>query len=94
MVYEKGLLPQDLSSWISKITQRICGKTGLLHSPINHVLINDYLPDQGVMKHHFPVTAIISLKSLAVIEFTPHSRLAQSSPLDEQDALMEISLQA
>ena len=48
--------------------------------------------DQGIMKHqdgpaYFLVATIISLKSLAVINFTPHSRLAQSSLLDEQDAL-------
>ena len=36
---------------------------------------------------YFPMAAIISLKSPAVSNFTPHSRLARSSLFDEQDTL-------
>ncbi|CAA7389110.1 unnamed protein product [Spirodela intermedia] len=80
VVHEKGLLPQDLPPWITKITQRICEQTGLFPSPINHVLINEYLPNQGIMPHqdgpaYFPVVAILSLGSPAVVDFTPHPRL-------------------
>lgn len=35
--------------WLTAITQRISEQTGLFPSPINHVLINEYLPDQGIM---------------------------------------------
>ncbi|KAJ4829820.1 hypothetical protein Tsubulata_025331 [Turnera subulata] len=80
VVHEKGLLPQDLPPWLTKITQRISEESGLFPSPINHVLINEYHPDQGIMPHqdgpaYFPVVAIISLGSPAVMDFTPHSRL-------------------
>ncbi|XP_058107699.1 uncharacterized protein LOC131251167 isoform X2 [Magnolia sinica] len=80
VVHEKGLLPQDLPAWLTKITQKICEKTGLFPSPINHVLINEYLPDQGIMPHqdgpaYFPVVAILSLGSPVVMNFTPHPRL-------------------
>lgn len=79
VVHEKGLLPQQLPSWLTKITQRICQKTGLFPSAINHVLINEYLPYQGIMPHqdgpaYFPVVAILSLESPITIEFTPHPR--------------------
>ncbi|XP_074559818.1 alkylated DNA repair protein ALKBH6 homolog [Curcuma longa] len=79
VVHEKGLLPQPLPSWLTKITQRICQKTGLFPSAINHVLINEYLPNQGIMPHqdgpaYFPVVAILSLESPITIEFTPHPR--------------------
>ncbi|OVA08853.1 Oxoglutarate/iron-dependent dioxygenase [Macleaya cordata] len=84
VVHEKGLLPQNLPPWLTKITKRICEETGLFPSPINHVLINEYLPDQGIMPHqdgpaYFPVVAILSLGSPAVMNFTPHSRLKESS---------------
>lgn len=66
--------------WLTKITDRICQWTGLFPSSINHVLINEYHPNQGIMPHqdgpaYFPVVAIISLASPVVIDFTPHGKL-------------------
>ncbi|KAJ7975543.1 alpha-ketoglutarate-dependent dioxygenase alkB-like 6 [Quillaja saponaria] len=80
VVHEKGLLPQDLPPWLTSITQKICEQSGLFPLEINHVLINEYLPNQGIMPHqdgpaYFPVVAILSLGSPAVMEFTPHPRL-------------------
>lgn len=79
-MHEKGLLPQALPSWLTKITDKICQWTGLFPSAINHVLINEYHPNQGIMPHqdgpaYFPVVAIISLASPVVIDFTPHGKL-------------------
>ncbi|CAK7323456.1 unnamed protein product [Dovyalis caffra] len=95
VVHEKGLLPQDLPPWLTKITQRISEESGLFPSAINHVLINEYLPDQGIMPHqdgpaYFPVVAILSLGSPVVMDFTPHSRLrtctdALTNDVDEQN---------
>ncbi|KAH9294698.1 hypothetical protein KI387_038286, partial [Taxus chinensis] len=84
VVHEKGLLPQALPSWLSTITQRITDWTRLFPSPINHVLINEYLPGQGIMPHqdgpaYFPVVAILSLGSPAVMCFTPHPKLISST---------------
>ncbi|XP_075644055.1 alkylated DNA repair protein ALKBH6 homolog [Castanea sativa] len=80
VVHEKGLLPQELPPWLTKITEKIYEESGLFPSAINHVLINEYLPNQGIMPHqdgpaYFPVVAILSLGSSAVMDFTPHSRL-------------------
>ncbi|KAI4351918.1 hypothetical protein L6164_006218 [Bauhinia variegata] len=80
VVHEKGLLPQDLPPWLTNMTHKICEESGLFPSPINHVLINEYLPNQGIMPHqdgpaYFPVVAILSLGSPVVMDFTPHSRL-------------------
>lgn len=36
-------------SWLTRITDRICQWTGLFPSAINHVLINEYHPNQGIM---------------------------------------------
>ncbi|KAL6883652.1 hypothetical protein ACP4OV_011066 [Aristida adscensionis] len=92
VVHEKGLLPQTLPSWLTKITDRICQWSGLFPSAINHVLINEYHPGQGIMPHqdgpaYYPVVAIISLASPVVIDFTPHQRLKeQDSQSDELQA--------
>lgn len=84
IVHEKGLLPQDLPAWLTKITEKISNESSLFPSAINHVLINEYLPNQGIMPHqdgpaYFPVVAILSLGSPAVMDFTPHSSLVSST---------------
>ncbi|CAL4933502.1 unnamed protein product [Urochloa decumbens] len=87
VVHEKGLLPQALPSWLTRITDRICQWTGLFPSAINHVLINEYHPNQGIMPHqdgpaYYPVVAIISLTSPVVIDFTPHQKLKEQEHTD------------
>ncbi|CAM8910280.1 unnamed protein product [Rhodiola kirilowii] len=98
VVHEKGLLSQNLPPWLSNLTRRISERTGLFPSAINHVLINEYLPDQGIMPHqdgpaYFPVVAILSLGSPAVMDFTPHSKLTLSDTSKDpnQDCCSEAS---
>lgn len=84
VVHDKGLLPQDLPSWLTRITQRIYEESRMFPSAINHVLINEYLPNQGIMPHqdgpaYFPVVAILSLGSPVVMDFTPHFSLRDCS---------------
>lgn len=79
-MHEKGLLSQELPLWLSALTGKIYQDVRLFPSPINHVLVNEYLPGQGIMPHqdgpaYFPVVAIISLGSPAVMRFSPHPRL-------------------
>ncbi|KAK9058515.1 hypothetical protein SSX86_023357 [Deinandra increscens subsp. villosa] len=93
IVHEKGLLPQDLPPWLTKITKRISDESSLFPSAINHVLINEYLPNQGIMPHqdgpaYFPVVAILSLGSPVVMDFTPHSSLFDSSSnIEDKDPI-------
>ncbi|KAL6513677.1 hypothetical protein OROHE_019537 [Orobanche hederae] len=78
-VKNRRLQNWDLPPWLKKFTCRIYEESKLFLSPINHVLINEYLPDQGIMAHqdgpaYVPVVAILSLGSPVVMEFAPHSR--------------------
>lgn len=84
LVHEKGLIAQDLPPWLTTITHRIQKETALFPSSINHVLINEYLPHQGIMPHqdgpaYHPVVSILSLRSPVVMDFTPHPSLSGSS---------------
>ncbi|GAB2286960.1 hypothetical protein Dimus_021348 [Dionaea muscipula] len=84
VVHEKGLLGHDLPPWLTKITQRIFKESKVFPAEPNHVLINEYLPDQGIMPHqdgpaYFPAAAIISLGSPVVMDFTPHPKLVDVS---------------
>lgn len=84
VVHHKGLIPQHLPQWLSGITHRIYEESGLFPSEINHVLINEYLPTQGIMPHqdgpaYYPVVAILSLGSPVVMDFSPHVHLKTSA---------------
>ncbi|KAK3003343.1 hypothetical protein RJ639_019860 [Escallonia herrerae] len=88
VVHEKGLLAQDLPPWLTRITGKISDKSRLFPSAINHVLINEYLPKQGIMPHqdgpaYFPVVAILSLGSPVVMDFTPHSSLGECRHVED-----------
>ncbi|KAL1131238.1 hypothetical protein AAG570_010856, partial [Ranatra chinensis] len=73
MIAEK--LPEWLMKYVSKVDQlkivdggRICP---------NHVLVNEYLPGQGIMPHtdgplFYPTIATITCGSHAVLEFRPN----------------------
>ncbi|KAI3683440.1 hypothetical protein L1987_83943 [Smallanthus sonchifolius] len=93
IVHEKGLLPQDLPPWLTKITEKIRDESSLFPSAINHVLINEYLPNQGIMPHqdgpaYFPVVAILSLGSPVVMDFTPHlSLLGSTANIEDKDSI-------
>lgn len=81
VVHEKGLISQDLPPWLTKVTQRIHEELGIFPAAPNHVLINEYLPDQGIMPHqdgpaYFPAASILSLGSPVVMNFTPHLKLS------------------
>ncbi|XP_075491288.1 alkylated DNA repair protein ALKBH6 homolog isoform X3 [Primulina tabacum] len=63
--------------WLEHVTHRIYAESKLFPSAINHVLINEYLSDQGIMPHqdgpaYVPVVAILSLGSPVIMNFTPH----------------------
>ncbi|KAK6945563.1 Alpha-ketoglutarate-dependent dioxygenase AlkB-like [Dillenia turbinata] len=98
IVHEKGLLLQDricaVPPWLTDITERIYKESDLFPSALNHVLINEYLPDQGIMPHqdgpaYFPVVAILSLGSPVVMDFSPHSRLRQSTNTAETESSVD-----
>ncbi|KAL9248065.1 hypothetical protein vseg_021428 [Gypsophila vaccaria] len=82
VVHEKGLISQDLPPWLTKLNERIYDELSIFPAAPNHVLINEYLPDQGIMPHqdgpaYFPAAAILSLGSPVVMNFTPHVKLCE-----------------
>ncbi|CAA6654506.1 unnamed protein product [Spirodela intermedia] len=102
VVHEKGLLPQDYPPTLShhllfstsasmdhEDHQRICEQTGLFPSPINHVLINEYLPNQGIMVSApgwaclFPCRGNSITRIPAVVDFTLTRDLMNRPPTTE-----------
>ncbi|KAK3261660.1 hypothetical protein CYMTET_29442, partial [Cymbomonas tetramitiformis] len=75
IVEEKGMIPEPLPTWLSTLLGRLHEDVGLFRTAPNHVLVNEYQPGEGIMAHedgplYFPLVAILSLRSSAVIRFT------------------------
>jgi alkylated DNA repair dioxygenase AlkB len=88
--YQQGSLVSSkylgsLPDWADRITQKI-NRDGLIKSPLDHLVVNEYLPGQGIRSHIdcrncFGNTIfILSLLSSCVMEFT-HHRTGAKVPL-------------
>ncbi|GLI67661.1 hypothetical protein VaNZ11_011912 [Volvox africanus] len=87
VVHAKGLIPAPLPSWLEPLLTRLAGEGGegglYGGKPPNHVLINSYLPGEGIMPHedgpaYHPVVAILSLGAPAVLRFRKKPRPAEA----------------
>jgi len=52
--------------WLTNFTQKISEESGLFPSPINHVLINEYQPNQGIMVCPGPPPLLLSIYLLTL----------------------------
>jgi alkylated DNA repair protein alkB family protein 6 len=91
VVHAKGLISQPVPGWIKTVTEKITKETKLYPAPINHVLVNEYLPGQGISPHqdgpvYYPVVAILSLGSPTLMHFTPHVRLLENNQCGQVDS--------
>lgn len=80
VVHPRGMVAQPLPLWLEALAARLQQDTGLFPSAINHVLVNEYQPGQGIMAHqdgplYHPAVAIVSLGAPAVMRFSKHQSL-------------------
>uniref|UniRef100_A0A1B6M712 Fe2OG dioxygenase domain-containing protein n=2 Tax=Graphocephala atropunctata TaxID=36148 RepID=A0A1B6M712_9HEMI len=84
--HPKGMIPEPLPEWLQEFVDRVSHLEvfGRSIKP-NHVLINEYLPGQGIMAHFdgplfYPTVATISCGSHTLLNFIkpPDKDLAQS----------------
>ena len=77
VVHPKGLIPTPVPEWLAKTMAKVRASAGdLLPAPINHVLVNEYQPGDGILPHqdgaaYYPAVAIVSLGCDAVMRFAP-----------------------
>ena len=77
VVHPKGLIPTPVPEWLKTQMAKVRGSAGdLLPAPINHVLVNEYQPGDGILPHqdgnaYYPAVAIVSLGCDAVMRFAP-----------------------
>lgn len=71
--HEKGLIPEKIPDWLQIYTKKI-DKLNIFEKPANQILINEYLPGQGIMPHtdgpiFYPTIATVTCGSHTVLEF-------------------------
>lgn len=77
VVHPKGLIPTPMPEWLATAAANVRASAGdLLPAPINHVLVNEYQPGDGILPHqdgdaYYPAVAIVSLGCDAVMRFAP-----------------------
>ncbi|XP_044258021.1 alpha-ketoglutarate-dependent dioxygenase alkB homolog 6 [Tribolium madens] len=72
--HEKGMIPEAIPNWLTKYMEKVAQLNVFEGNKPNQVLINEYLPGQGIMPHtdgplFYPTIATISCGSHTVLEF-------------------------
>uniref|UniRef100_A0A8D8CX31 Alpha-ketoglutarate-dependent dioxygenase alkB homolog 6 n=2 Tax=Culex pipiens TaxID=7175 RepID=A0A8D8CX31_CULPI len=74
--HPKGMIAEEIPSWLLTYVDRVNQLTGVFEEnrKANHVLVNEYLPGEGIMAHldgplFYPTITTISCGSHTVLEF-------------------------
>ena len=72
--HAKGMIPEQIPLWLNRHIQLITVTHLFNDKTPNHVLINEYLPGQGIMAHsdgpvYSPIVANLSLLSHTIMNF-------------------------
>ncbi|KAG8191355.1 hypothetical protein JTE90_006101 [Oedothorax gibbosus] len=70
--HAKGMIQENLPEWLLRCVRQVSGVFG--DKTPNHVLVNEYLPGQGIMPHEdgplfYPTIATITLSSHTVLDY-------------------------
>ena len=74
--HTKGMIASPLPPFLKRYSSQLQNELHLWSKEPNHVLVNEYLKDQGIDAHkdgpvYEPMVAIISLESTVLLQFTP-----------------------
>uniref|UniRef100_A0A8C8R772 AlkB homolog 6 n=1 Tax=Pelusios castaneus TaxID=367368 RepID=A0A8C8R772_9SAUR len=72
--HPKGMVPEMLPAWLWHCAEKISFLGAFGGKLANHVLVNEYLPGQGIMPHedgplYFPTVTTVSLGSHTLLDF-------------------------
>ncbi|KNC82528.1 hypothetical protein SARC_05176 [Sphaeroforma arctica JP610] len=76
----KGMVKEGLPQWLTEQCENLsAGSVFPSGQQPNHVLVNEYLPGQGILPHEdgpvfSPTIATVTLRSHCLLEFYPHRR--------------------
>ncbi|XP_032666244.1 alpha-ketoglutarate-dependent dioxygenase alkB homolog 6 [Odontomachus brunneus] len=91
--HPKGMIAEEIPSWLQKYMNKVTALSAFESGVLpNHVLINEYLPGQGIMAHSdgplfYPVVTTISCGSHTFLDF-----YKQLDTTEQQQTRLEFSL--
>ncbi|RUS80554.1 hypothetical protein EGW08_011694 [Elysia chlorotica] len=83
--HPKGMVAETLPEWLQTYINKLSQLKLFEGKSPNHVLVNEYLPGQGIMPHEdgplfYPVVSTISLGSHTLLDFYYHLDNVQQNP--------------
>ncbi|KAH8249076.1 hypothetical protein KR032_005671, partial [Drosophila birchii] len=89
--HPNGMIAEEIPEWLQNYVDKV-NNLGVFESPqnANHVLVNEYLPGQGILPHtdgplFYPIISTISCGSHTVLEFAK-----RETEEDQQTAPREV----
>ncbi|XP_072532166.1 alpha-ketoglutarate-dependent dioxygenase alkB homolog 6 [Salminus brasiliensis] len=92
--HPKGMLAEKLPAWLLTYTEKISALGAFAGKNANHVLVNEYKPEEGIMPHedgplYHPTVTTISLGSHTLLDFyTPVDQTQTGVPQTEESRYM------
>ncbi|XP_037927391.1 alpha-ketoglutarate-dependent dioxygenase alkB homolog 6 [Teleopsis dalmanni] len=97
--HSKGMVAEEIPQWLQTYVDKI-NNFGIFETEkANHVLVNEYLPGQGIMAHtdgplFYPTVSTISCGSHTVLEFTEREKTPTSrdcSNMTENEKFVQLN---
>ncbi|KAF5889229.1 alpha-ketoglutarate-dependent dioxygenase alkB 6, partial [Clarias magur] len=72
--HPKGMIAEKLPDWLLRYTEKVSGLGAFAGKSANHVLVNEYRPEEGIMPHedgplYHPTVTTITLGSHTLLDF-------------------------
>nr|XP_048294527.1 alpha-ketoglutarate-dependent dioxygenase alkB homolog 6 isoform X2 [Myodes glareolus]XP_048294535.1 alpha-ketoglutarate-dependent dioxygenase alkB homolog 6 isoform X2 [Myodes glareolus] len=82
------MVPERLPPWLQRYVDKVSDLSLFGGLPANHVLVNQYLPGEGIMPHedgplYYPTVSTISLGSHTVLDFYEPRQPEDDVPIEQ-----------
>ncbi|XP_074253217.1 LOW QUALITY PROTEIN: uncharacterized protein LOC120361143, partial [Saimiri boliviensis] len=89
--HPRGMVPERLPPWLQRYVDKVSDLSLFGGFPANHVLVNQYLPGEGIMPHedgplYYPTVSTISLGSHTMLDFYEPRRPEDDDPTERPQA--------
>ncbi|CAO2625972.1 Alpha-ketoglutarate-dependent dioxygenase alkB homolog 6 [Lemmus lemmus] len=86
--HPRGMVPERLPPWLQRYVDKVSDLSLFGGLPANHVLVNQYLPGEGIMPHedgplYYPTVSTISLGSHTVLDFYEPRQPDDDAPVQQ-----------
>lgn len=92
--HNKGMIAESIPAWLDKYLEKIHSINVMTGKRPNHVLVNEYIPGQGIMPHldgslFYPTITTISVGSHIILKFLEPATDNETSPKPVFSFLLE-----